>query len=402
MRVTASPNFLPPNRVLNQPNASRPKGDKPAPDNQPPQPPEPNKTRGLLSTLGGFAGDRLLDISYATSAVPKFIYPTVTGTAEQQAMTWEVLNNLPMHHAVRPCSIESLDSFSQGPNYLGLNRMTIGRITINSSGYDMSNPVQFKETVTHEVGHSVDYKGGMFSLITRSNGSANREVFGKPGFVSDYAETQPAEDFAESYKVHHTNRGELAAVSSDKAQVMRNADKAHWLERYVDKPAYRETGKFIGQQFQSIPLLRSGLELARQVTVANLAVNGGAELIQGVVKGEWDKAASGFLSAGAGASLAMAPQAPWLGVAASAALGGKRGLAIAQEAQAGAGAKAAATLAGAVGGTVGGFVAPLALVQAGYAAAGPIGGTVGMLVGGLLGSYAGSTLAAKAALAITN
>jgi len=50
---------------------------------------------------------------------------------------------------------------------------------------------------------------------------------------------------------------------------------------------------------------------------------------------------------------------------------------------------------------VGGFVAPLALVQAGYSVAGPIGGTVGMVVGGLLGRYAGSTLAAKAALAIT-
>lgn len=391
MRVAVSPNPTP-NRLPN----SRLTSKSPSPE----QPQQPQQGPGLLSLAAGFSAERLLDLSYATSAVPKFIYPTVTGTPEQQAMTWEVLNSLPMHHAVRPVSIEAQPSFSQGPNYLGLNRVAIGRITVNSSGYDMELPSQFKETVTHEVGHSVDYKAGMFSLVSRQNESTHGS-FGKPGYVSDYAETNPSEDFAESYKVHHTHRGVLEAVNEDKAAVVHKTDQASWLERFVDKPAYRETGKFIGRQFQSLPILRSGLELARQVTVANLAIVGGTEVIQGVVKGDWDRAASGLLSAGAGAGLAMAPHAPWLGVAATAALGGNRGLKMAQDQGASAAQKTAATLAGAVGGTVGGFVAPLALVQAGYSVAGPIGGTVGMVVGGLLGSYAGSTLAAKAALAIT-
>jgi len=401
MRIAASPSFgsLPLNRSLNQ------KPDSPSPGSSPaPEAPtgETRPKRGLVSRATDFGAERLLDLSYATSAVPKFIYPTVTGTPQQQAMIWEVLDSLPMHHAVRPVSIEAQASFSQGPNYLGLNRVAIGRITLNSSGYDMELPSQFKDTVTHEVGHSVDYKSGMFSMLSRQNESAN-SAFGKPGFVSDYAQTNASEDFAESYAVHHGREGHnhLEAVNSAKSQRVSRLDQPHLLEKLVDQEAYRETGKFIGQQFRSIPLLRSGLELARQVTIANLALMGGMESIQGVVSGNWDKAANGLLSAGAGAGLAMAPHNPWLGVAATAALGGKRGLNLAQDQETSAAQKTAATLAGAVGGTVGGFVAPLALVQAGYSVAGPIGGTVGMVVGGLLGSYAGSTLAAKAALAIT-
>ena len=401
MRLAASPTPRPIGSFHRLPQAGLKAN---LPDPQPQQPhdsPKPQVRRpGGLATAADFAGERLLDFGYATSALPKFIYPTVTGSPEQQAMTWDVLNHLPMHEAVRPISIQPMPSFSEGPNLLGVNRIAIGRITLNSTGYDMEYPSQFKATVTHEIGHSSDYKAGMFSMLTRQNGSHNA-TFGHGGFVSEYAKTQPAEDFAETFEVHHDNPNRLERINPQKAEIMRKLDQPSWLQSYVDKPAFRETGKFVGQQFQSLPILRSGLELARQMTVATLAINGGTEMIQGVVKGDWDRAASGLLSAGAGAGLAMTPHAPWLGVAATAALGGKRGLQLAQKQGATAAQKSAATLAGAVGGTVGGFVAPLALVQSGYAVAGPIGGTVGLVVGGLLGSYAGSTLAAKAALAVT-
>ena len=366
---------------------------------QPPQPEQP-KGPGPLKQALNYSGERLLDLSYAASALPKFIYPTVVGTPEQEAMTWAALDNLPMHEAVRPVSIETLPSFKEGPNLLGVNRVAIGRIQINAGGYDMEYAGQFKETVTHEVGHSNDYKSGIFSMVTRQHGSAHAP-FGQPGFVSEYSETQPAEDFAESFKVHHTRPEELQAVNPAKAEEMRKLDQPSYLERLVDRPAYRETGKYIAQGFHSLPLARSGLELARQVTVANLTIYGGSDAIQGIVKGDWDRAASGLLSAGAGAGLAMAPTVPWLGVAATAALGANRGLKLAQEQGANASQKAAASAAGAIGGTVGGFVAPLALVQAGYSLAGPVGGAVGFAVGGLFGGYYGGKLAAQAALSLT-
>jgi len=295
---------------------------------QPRQPQQPEGP-GIFSKTLSYAGDRALDFGYAASALPKFIYPTVVGTPQQEALTWQALNNLPMHEAVRPISIETVPSFKEGPNLLGVNRVAIGHIRINAGGYDMEFADQFKETVTHEVGHSNDYKSGMFSMLTRQHGSAHAP-FGQPGFVSEYSETQPSEDFAETFKVHHTRPQELQAVNAAKAEEMRKLDQPHFLEKLVDRPAYRETGKYIAQAFHSVPMARAGLELARQVTVANLAVLGGSEAIQGVVKGDWERAAGGTLLAGAGAGMAMAPTLPWLGVAATAALGANRGLKLSQ------------------------------------------------------------------------
>lgn len=223
----------------------------------------------------------------------------------------------------------------------------------------------------------------------------------KGPFVSDYAETQPAEDFAETYKIHHTNAPELEAVNSAKAEQMRRLDQPHWLEKLVDRPAYRETGKFIGRQFQAAPILRTGLEVLRQATVATLAFGGATQTIEGIVKGNATAVAAGLLSSTAGVGMALAPHSPMLGLAAAAALGGSKGLALAAEQKATAAQQVMATAGGAVGGVVGGFVAPLALTHAGYAVAGPIGGTVGLLVGGMLGSHLGSTWGARAGLALS-
>jgi hypothetical protein len=391
MQVAAAP------QTFTRPNKFRPSSVPPVPSkNEPPQAPDPTPVKDALS----FSGDRLVDLGHTLSAVPKFIYPTVAGTAQQQAMTWEVLDSLPMHHAVRPASIETMPSFSQGPNLLGVNRVAVGHIRINQGGYGMGFAEQFKETVVHEVGHSVDYKGGMFSMVSRQNESST-DTFGRGPFVSDYAETQPAEDFAETYKVHHTNPRQLEAVNSAKAEQMRRLDQPHWLEKLVDRPAYRETGKFIGRQFQAAPILRAGLEVVRQATVATLAVNGATQAVDGIVKGNGTAVAAGILNAGAGIGLALAPHNPMLGLAAAAALGGNKGLHLAAGQNASAAQQVMAATGGAVGGVVGGFVAPLALTQAGYAVAGPIGGTVGLLVGGVLGSHLGSTLGARAGLALS-
>lgn len=361
---------------------------------------DPKPQSALMHGLG-VVTEKLSDFGHTVSALPKFIYPTVTGTPAQQALVWEALDSLPMHQAVLPASIEVLPSLPQGPNLLGVNRFTIGQIKINQGGWDMDQPWQFKETVIHEVGHSVDYPAGSFSLATRQNGNMERHIYGHGPYVSDYAETQPAEDFAETYKVHHTDPDQLQRVNPTKAESMRKHDQPHFLQRLVDNEAYRETGKFIGQQFQSAPILRSGLELARQVTVINLAVTGATQTVSAIVKGQGDQAVSGLLDLGAGVTLAAAPHQPWLGVAATAALGAKRGLEMAREQGASPSRQALASGAGAVGGTLGGFVAPLALVQGGYALAGPIGGTVGLVVGGILGTQLGSNLAASAALALT-
>lgn len=379
-----------PQRLQAQRQAPSPQGPQDPPTPPPQKPASPGQ--GALA--------RLADLGYATSAVPKFIYPTVTGTPEQQAAVWKALDSLPMQDAVRPISIQVDPSFSQGPNYLGVNRVAVGAIRINAGGYDMTNPVQFNETVVHEVGHSVDYKAGMFSMVSRQNGSST-DIYGQAPHISDYAETNPSEDFAETYKVYHTEPRSLERVNAEKFRDMQTREQPHLLEKLVDQESFRETGKFIGRQFEKLPLARFGLEMARQIAVANLAIGGGSEAISGITRGDGSAIASGLLNAGAGVGMAMAPHHPWLGVASAAALGGQRGLQLARQQEASAARQTLATVAGAVGGTVGGFAAPLALTQAGYSLAGPIGGTVGLLVGGLAGSHLGSKWAAQAALAIT-
>lgn len=363
---------------------------------QPPLRPAPARP-GILATLG----ESVADLSNVTGVLPKFIYPTVTGTPAQQALVWQALDRLPMHQAVRPISIEVVPSLSEGPKLLGLNRSTAGAISINAGGYGMSSPADFQDTVIHEVGHSVDYRAGSFSVFTGQHPSATVDCYGKGPFVSNYAKSDPAEDFAETYALHHQRPETLQSVNAAKAAHQAQLDQPAWLERMVDRPAFRETGRFIGQQFEGAPVVRTGLEVLRQAIVVTQTVLGVGEAVEGIVKGKPGQAVAGLLATGAGVGLAMAPALPWMGLAATAALGANRGLQLAAQGGASPARQSAATLAGAAGGALGGFAAPLALVEVGHSLAGPIGGCMGLVVGGLLGSYCGSRWAAQAALALT-
>jgi hypothetical protein len=339
----------------------------------------------------------LVSLNNTLSAVPKFIYPTVTGTADQQAMIWETLDKLPMHHAVRPNSIGVVPSIDGTPNILGRNLSPLGRVTLSESGHGMSNPDVFKNTVNHEVGHSVDHPSGFFSIFTKSRPS-DSEPFGAGPNVSDYAGTNPREDFAESYELHRHDPQALRDVNAAKADELQQLDKPTYLQRLVDRPAFRETGKWIGKQFQAYPQLRTGLEIVRQTGIFSLALAGSAKVTEGVIDKDSRDVALGLLQTGAGVGLALAPSVPWLGVAATAALGGSVGVKAAQDAQADAGRTVASMIGAGVGGVLGGFVTPLVATQLGYTLAGPAGGALALLAGGMLGGTLGAKLGAKFAL----
>lgn len=344
--------------------------------------------------------EAVFDLNHTLSALPKFVYPTVTGTPEQQALVWQALDRMPMHHAVRPVSIEVVPEFPGSPGTLGNNKSPIGSIRINQAGYGMDDPANFQNTVNHEVGHSVDHSGGIFSTAagTRPSDSA---PFGSGPNVSDYAATNPKEDFAESYELHRSDPDRLRAIHPGKAEAMEKLDQATWLERLVDRPAYRETGKWIGRQFQAFPKLRTGLELLRQGSIAALGLTGAATVGQGLLAERGSQVASGLLQAGACGALIMTPQHPWMGLVAAATLGATRGIQVAERAGADGARTVTSAMGAAAGGLIGGFVAPLALTQAGYGLAGPVGGAVGMVLGGLLGGQLGAKLGARAALKAT-
>jgi len=221
----------------------------------------------------------------------------VTGTAEQKALAWSVLDQLPMHHAVQPTSIQVVPEFQGTPGTLGNNKSPFGAIRINQGGYGMDNPDDFQGTVSHEVGHSVDHRGGLFSVFTHSRPS-DSAPFGSGPNVSDYAGTNPKEDFAESYESHFQNPEQLHSVNAQKDAVMHKLDKPGFLDHFVDRPAYRETGKWIGQQFESCPDVRTGMEIARQGSIAFLGIQGVGLVTQGVVEKRGSLVAQGLLQSG--------------------------------------------------------------------------------------------------------
>lgn len=346
-------------------------------------------------------GQAVADLGTTISALPKFIYPTVVGNPQQESLIWSALDAMPMQHAVRPNSIQVVPNIDGGQNILGRNMSPVGRITLSEQGYGMQDPGTFQNTVNHEVGHSVDHRTGLFGVVTHTRPS-DAAPFGQGPNVSDYANTNPREDFAESYELHRHDPGALRAVNPAKEDVLSKLDKPSFLERLVDRPAFRETGKWIGRQFHEMPALRTGLEILRQTGIATLALGGTARLTQGVVQGDSLGMAQGLLQTGAGVGLAMAPQAPWLGLVATAALGGNMGVKYAQERHADKTQTLATLMGASVGGAVGGFVAPLGLTALGYSVAGPVGGAIGLVTGGLLGGRVGAKLGAKAALGLTS
>lgn len=370
------------------------------PKEKPDAPRKGNRLEQVVKVLDTVTNP-IFDFNHTISALPKFIYPTVSGSPEQKALIWEVLDQMPMHHAVRPTSITVVPTLPKGPNLLGQNQSVVGRIFLNESGNGMDQPLVFQSTTAHEVGHSVDHSTGIFGVLSKTRPS-DAAPFGMGANVSDYAGTNPREDFAESYELHRNNADMLRGINSDKAAALEKVDKAHFLEQLVDRPAFRETGKWIGERFESCPQARTGLEYLRQMSIVMLGASAASFVGTGAATKNGSQVAMGMLQAGAAVGLAMAPQQPWLGLAATAALGANRGIQVAQELKADGARTTAASLGGALGGMVGGFAAPLGLTQLGYSVAGPVGGTVGLVVGGVLGSQLGAKWGARAALALTS
>ncbi len=385
MHVAAAPAPILP-RQLAAPQA-------PPPLNQEEEPPAPPSLKDRVSSA---VGDGLNALAYTHKALPNFIYPSVFGTAAEKARIWQTLDSLPMYDAVRPISISVRESLGSS-NLLGVTRPAINSIELNRTGIGMTNPENFRYTLIHEIGHTRDYEGGVVSVIT--GGHSSSEPFGAPPYVSRYAGTLKQEDFAETYAEYRLNPDRLRHLSQEKMDAMERLDRPNFMQAFVDREEFRETGKLIARGLE-VPYLRWGLGLLTQVAAYSLAANGVGEVISGVSNKDTMRAVSGGTQLAAGASLMFSYKHPVLGFVAMGALGAHRGLEIAQKKGARDGASYAALAGGAMGGMVGGIAAPLGLTMLGYQVAGPVGGAVGLVVGGVLGNRLGAAAGAHAGLAL--
>lgn len=356
-------------------------------ENSNPQPPEPS--RDSSSGLFQQATNSLADGFRSYKALPGFLYPSVFGTAAEKELILRTLDSLPLKDVSKVATVSMKDTLGSR-NLLGVNRPAIGTISINRSGYGMSNPNEVVNTLVHEVGHSVDYPNKITSILT--GGHSGSEPFGAPPYVSHYAGSAAPEDFAESYHAFHMEPEHLKSVSPEKHQALQEVSQNNFLQSFVDRPAFRETGQFIGKALEASPFLRMGLEFAGQIAVFNVASDGVSDLMQG-------NYIRGAVGAGAAAALAFAQSHPALAPAGMALLGARDGFDHAYDHEAGIGGTAGAMIGAGVGGVAGGFVAPLGLTMAGHALAGPVGGTIGLVVGAFAGHTAGTALGARVGLA---
>lgn len=382
MNVAAAPVFAPVHRPAQK--TASPSGSKS-------QQQAPAAEPGVLDRVT----DGLKDMAYAHRALPNFIYPSVFGTAAEKAAIWRTLDGLPMYDAVRPITITVKETLGSD-NLLGVTRPAINSIDLNRTGIGMTNPHEFQYTLTHEIGHTRDYEGGVVNVLT--GGHSSHAPFGHPQYVSRYAGTMKQEDFAESYAHYRMDPDHLRSVNQEKYDELQRLDRPNFMQSFVDREEFRETGKFIGHALEIHPYLRYGLSFATQLAAINLFTGGIGEVMSGVNAKDNMRTLSGATELVAGASLMFVYKNPVLGFAAMGALGANRGLSIARKQGARDGACVAATVGGAIGGMAGGVAGPLGLTMLGYQVAGPIGGTVGLVVGGVLGNRLGSAAGAHAAL----
>lgn len=358
----------------------------------------PRSSKGKKAPEPSPLVDTIRDAFLTRAALPRIVYPSIlNATGAERAAITQVLDSLPLRDVANAPTITMRETLGN-PALLGVTRPAFGTIELNRTGYGMDRFERLQYTLVHEVGHTVDAPGRIPHMLVGLHSS--EAPFGTPPHVSDYAATQPVEDFAESYTEYRLAPERLQEVAPEKMRALEEIDRPRGLEALLEQPAFRESGKALGQALEAAPWIRTGAEFLGQFAVLSLGVFGSFALVEGVAEGDARKAVSGLVRAGAAASLGLAFQHPALGPVGLALLGADHGLQKASAAGASAGTTAAAMAAASAGGVVGGMGLPLGLTWAGYQAAGPVGGAVGLVLGSVVGHRLGASLGAKAALAL--
>lgn len=362
-------------------------------------------------------------------AFPKFIYPTIHGaTGAEKAFIMNTLDTLPLKDVA---TVKSLVVVPTIPHASGLaipaqvtNVIKLARDQVSTS------PEWFREVVIHEVGHTKDFDSAWFGVVGHDS---SKQPWGEGPFVSNYAKTNHWEDYAEAHANYHMRPERLHDASPGKFDEMARLEQQGVLDRLIDRPAFRETGRFIGEHMgtdvsrntvQALYWASSGIQVAvgldhlraatltkdagkhfdgmltvaagtlfgsRVLALGGLAVQGAnMALKQGVARGDItaDDADAAVRVVSDPVEKAVRGVGHRLGL--TAAFEDTLPAKPAEDARL---AQAAGiAVGGSVGALVGGVAGPYLGVLGGYAIGGPIGGTIGLVLGGLAGYTTGATV----------
>lgn len=363
-------------------------------------------------------------VARSFKAFPGFVYPSVyNASAVEQQQIYNGLDRLPLHHVN---DIKAIEVVAEIPNptpgyvtngrawdFHGTNHMELSR-------KELSNPAKWLRTQTHETGHAVDYESQMFKLFGERS---SKNPFGKGPYISDYAQTNAREDFAESYEEFFVDPENLKQTAPEKYEAIKKMTEPSLMERLIDRKEFRETGKYMADLIGPNKPARHAVQSAFYLSSVLQVGHGVTQWIGSKESGDPMAHTSGILNTLSGA-LFFTGMTPLVGMAVQGAnhalhnavrkdrLGAEEvesavafvarpveGLLGREKTEIKAehrpGRVAAIATGGAVGGTAGALIGPYAGVMAGYHLAGGLGGAIGMVAGGLAGFVGGASLGGK-------
>ncbi|MBI3929572.1 MAG: hypothetical protein HY319_28785 [Armatimonadetes bacterium] len=255
--------------------------------------------------LGGL--DVAIAAGSAVQSLPKFLYPTIGGaTAAERAVIERALDSIPLSGVTSVSTIDVAKGL-EAQGIAGVAHPIFSQSRIMLDRDQMALPGWNEEVVIHEVGHAFDFTRGfgpIGSISQRGGG------FGSAPHVSDYAETNRMEDFAESYLEFHRRQDHLRSVAPEKLEALEAAQQQGVVDELMDRPAVREAGKNISATIGRVPYLRTGLELAGAL-LSPLQVNRGSrQLEEGLVAGDPVKNFEGKMNLASGVLLFFPGMAP--------------------------------------------------------------------------------------------
>lgn len=370
-------------------------------------------------------------VARSFKAFPGFVYPSVNHASEvERAQIMDVLDSLPLHQVNDVKAITMVAEIANPkPGYVTNGRAFDISLTnhVELSRKELWNSEKLRGTLTHEIGHTVDYESQTLNLFGERSAS---KPFGEGPHITDYATTNHREDFAESFEEFHIRPDNLKQKAPEKYEAMEELAKPTWLQSLVDRQEFRETGKYIAKTIgpnsasrhvvQGVYFASSALQFGHGISQWSRSLDSGDSL--GHASGILNTASAGLMMSGLNPLVGMAVQG------ANFALNGavRRGKLSPEEVESAValpvrpleaafkrekvtiedehrtGKVAAVAVGGAVGGAVGAIAGPYLGVMAGYHLAGGLGGSIGMVAGGLLGFVGGAGLGGRAAGAVAD
>lgn len=230
--------------------------------------------------------DAALGVGAALRGLPKFAYPSLVGASEaERALIYNSLDRLPMASVTSVSTMHVIDGLER-TEAIGIAHPTFSqtRVLLDKGALAWGNDFHH-ELISHEVGHARDFSRGFGPLGAYSVFGP----FGKGPYITDYAQTNRMEDFAETHAHYHmsaADRAELARVTPEKFKVLDHLSQPGLSEQWADQKSVREAGKGVGRALEAAPYLRNALELAGAL-IAPAQIHRGAKALEaGLVNGD--------------------------------------------------------------------------------------------------------------------